>query len=84
MLLLKKPLLDLLEVQAHTRIGTHAVELGARRPMLGSARGRILTMQPLLLLLVRRGGHTTGPLVVELGRGAVGAHEVFSKTLIVP
>lgn len=52
--------------------------------MLGGARGRVLTVQPLLLLLVRGGGHTTGPLVVELGRGAVGAHEVFSKTLIVP
>ena len=77
-------MLDLLEVQAHTRIGAHAVELGPRRPMLSGARGRVLTVHPLLLLLVRGGGHATGPLVVELGGGAIRAHEVFSKTLIVP
>ena len=77
-------MLDLLEVQAHTRIGAHTVELGARWPMLGGARGRVLTVQPLLLLLVRGGGHATGSLVVELAGGAIRAHEVFSKTLIVP
>lgn len=77
-------MLDLLEVQTHSRIGTHAVELGPRWPMLGGARGRVLTVQPLLLLLVRGGSHTTWSLVVELVGGAIRAHEVFSKTLIVP
>jgi hypothetical protein len=38
----------------------------------------------LLLLLVRGGSHTTWSLVVELVGGAIRAHEVFSKTLIVP
>jgi len=81
----KEPLLDLLKVQAHTRVGAHpAVELGPRWPVLGGGRGRVLAVQPLLLLLVRGGGHTTGSLVVELAGGAIRAHEVFPETLIVP
>ena len=82
---MEKPLLDLLEVQAHSRVGAHAaVELGPRWPVLGGGRGRVLAVQPLLLLLVRGGGHTTGSLVVELAGGAIRAHEVFPETLIVP
>ena len=84
-MLVKKPLLDLLEVEAHPRVGAHpAVELGPRWPVLCGGRSRVLTVQPLLLLLVCRGGHTTGSLVVELAGGAIRAHEVFPETLIVP
>jgi hypothetical protein len=78
-------LLDLLEIQAHPRVGAHAaVELGPRWPVLGGCRGRVLTLHPLLLLLVRGGSHTTGSLVVELAGGAIRAHKVFPETLIVP
>jgi hypothetical protein len=52
--------------------------------VLGGCRGRVLTLHPLLLLLVRGGSHTTGSLVVELAGGAIRAQEVFPETLIVP